>query len=281
MNDDTKLKMVGIVFFLVGLILALNYNAWNEETYKEYKENTPCLCWSLYNDYNECPEGMKTCLSYEDWKFYNGKSYWKDLAGRLSVLEVSADETGIDYKNDLNISNISEIINLTQWYYMGIASDIGMNGETIKHLTSTYYDDEGNEYKIILVKVPRDVIRGKEVNISQYYSTSPPEEEYKWSDDDLNISQWDDEYPPKEPKLTELDGNWTDVNESLYNADILINDGRDTTQQKWVDYPMDDTEILKEMERNRLRPNTIRIILGLVAIITGADAMYLLRARRI
>ena len=144
-------------------------------------------------------------------------------------------------------------------------------------------------------------LKGKEFNKSEYYATevtdvkeypiqidvnltsadeSPPDEEYKWSDEDLNISQWDDEYPPKELKLTELDGNWTDVNESLYNSNTLINDGRKASQLKWVDYPMDDTEIIKEMERNRLILNTIQIIRFVLLVTLCTYSIYLARKER-
>jgi hypothetical protein len=85
---------------------------------------------------------------------------------------------------------------------------------------STYKEEVNGTtyYYIRLTREQAEYIKTHpdEFNASWYYSTSPPEEEYKWSDDDLNISQWDDEYPPKEPKLTELDGEWTEVDESIF-----------------------------------------------------------------
>jgi len=117
MNDSKKMAIIiAVVFFLAGTVLNIDYAMWNEETYKEYQESEPYICWSLHSDTNNCPEDMRMQIEYNDWKFYNGKSYWKDLAKRLSVLEVSADDTNTTESNQLEHSKIIRVeTNASGW----------------------------------------------------------------------------------------------------------------------------------------------------------------------
>jgi hypothetical protein len=202
MNDSKKMAIIiAVVFFLAGTVLNIDYAMWNEKIYTEYQESTPYICWSLHDDINKCPEEMRTHIEYNDWKFYNGKSYWKDLAGRLSVMEVSAYGEPAEYNYTLQVEDNIE------W-------------STYTPSNATYTDVIPQPIYYVRHRGPSlDLPEGAEVTINvtfyeEGYNATPPEEEYKWSDDDLNISQWDDEYPPKEPKLTELDGDWSEVDDT-------------------------------------------------------------------
>jgi len=217
MNNNKKMAIIlAVVFFLTGTVLNIDYAMWNEKIYTEYQESTPYICWSLHDDINKCPEEMRTHIEYNDWKFYNGKSYWKDLAGRLSVLEVSAygEPTDINQSFEDYLKWIEEHEKSRDTPILLTLDDMWAMAQS----KSTYKEEVNGTtyYYIRLTREQAEYIKTHpdEFNASWYYSTSPPEEEYKWSDDDLNISQWDDEYPPKEPKLTELDGDWSEVDDT-------------------------------------------------------------------
>jgi hypothetical protein len=111
MNDSKKMAIIlAVAFFLAGTMLNIDYARWNEETHNEYQgymQNimegnisvTIPVTKEQFEEYAR-EEGNYTFYyfrvgkSFEEWKQTNGKSYWKDLAGRLSVYgSLAYDET--------------------------------------------------------------------------------------------------------------------------------------------------------------------------------------------
>ena len=69
-----------------------------------------------YLDSYGCIVSIIPTPTFSGWKHDNGKSYWKDLAKRLSVLEVSADDTNTTESNQLEHSKIIRVeTNASGW----------------------------------------------------------------------------------------------------------------------------------------------------------------------
>jgi hypothetical protein len=182
MNDSKKMAIIiAVVFFLAGTMLNVDYAMWNEKTHNEYHEYmqnilegnisvTIPVTKEQFEEYareeaNYTFYYFRVGKSFEEWKQTNGKSYWKDLAGRLRVLEVSADTTQPeDNISKQTINPCQEYTNSSKW--------------------KCEYNESTGHMWITMVG---------------------------WCNDCEGEGCM-----PEEPKLTELDDNWTEVDESIF-----------------------------------------------------------------